>query len=91
MSLLSTDLCEVNLEMPYISGFLGFRECPAFQQLLSSVKGTVLEPQARKTQWFLWTVSVFCMLEAAAQQANWEFCVTSQQSVWASRLPVLMG
>eukprot|EP00951_Prasinocladus_malaysianus_P011866 scaffold88007_cov15-Prasinocladus_malaysianus.AAC.1 len=50
MSLLSTDMCEVNLEMPYISGFLGFRECPAFQQLLSRVKGTALEPQARKTQ-----------------------------------------
>ena len=39
------DCREVDLGIPYISGFLGFRECPAFLGLLEPLKGTDLEPQ----------------------------------------------
>ena len=41
------ELEEVTLEVLYIPGFLGFRECPAFLQLLHRVRGTPYDPQVQ--------------------------------------------
>ncbi|GMH40770.1 hypothetical protein BSKO_08674 [Bryopsis sp. KO-2023] len=39
------DYEDIDLEVPYIPGFLAFRECPAFHKLLARVASTEFNPQ----------------------------------------------
>lgn len=39
------DYEDVDLQIPYIPGYLAFRECPSFQQLLQRVALTHYNPQ----------------------------------------------
>lgn len=39
------DYEDIDLQIPYIPGYLAFRECPAFQQLLQRVALTEYNPQ----------------------------------------------
>lgn len=41
------DYEEVDPQIPYMSGFLAFRECPAYLRLLNRVQSTTYNPQVQ--------------------------------------------
>lgn len=43
-ALLHTEIAETHTEVPWQSGFLGFRECPCYRNLLQMVKQTAFQP-----------------------------------------------